>query len=338
MCKNETNHLYRKVAEKVDNLMERRKLPLVLDLDDTLVKYFPDPEIIEYEKKAPHRVKTLKDGRKIVLVEKVHEFLDWAQRFFEISICTIGDQNYMEMILQILDPNHTRILGQKYSARYEYENILRSANRQRPAKDLGSLFSFCLTRNENRNQPGTGNALPLILDDNITAWPIEQHDNIIVVRETRNSPLWNVSLFPVVQNTLQNVYNSFFKQLDNYSSGQTKVFPSCVRCYKEFLRWELSQKISEPYGLYPIKSNLPPSTSAPASAVQPPPSYFAPPGQPLITPTQPPNTIPPNQPPPAQSIFPQQLPKNIQGPINNKKAPFNQPIAQSTTQPISRIG
>jgi len=28
--------------------MERRKLPLVLDLDDTLVRYLPDPEIAEY--------------------------------------------------------------------------------------------------------------------------------------------------------------------------------------------------------------------------------------------------------------------------------------------------
>jgi len=29
--------------------MLERKLPLVLDLDDTLVKYLPDPEILEYE-------------------------------------------------------------------------------------------------------------------------------------------------------------------------------------------------------------------------------------------------------------------------------------------------
>jgi len=325
ICK--PDHLYRKVAEKVDFLMLERKLPLVLDLDDTLVKYLPDPEILEYEKKTPHRVETLKDGRKIVLVERVHEFLDWAQRFFEISICTIGDQNYLEMVLQILDPDRKRISGQKYSARYEYENILRSGNPQRPAKDLGSLFSFCVTRNENRNQPGTGNSLPLILDDNITAWPIEQHDNIIVVRETRNSPLWNVSLFPVVQNTLQNVYNSFFKQLDMYSIGQTKVFPSCVRCYKEFLRWELSQKISEPYGIYPMKGNVPPSTSAPNSAVQPSPTFYAPPGQPSVAPPQA-SKIPPNQAvPPSQPPYSQQ-PKNAQGPLNNKNSSYNPSTSQ----------
>ncbi|OUM60322.1 hypothetical protein PIROE2DRAFT_13939, partial [Piromyces sp. E2] len=243
-------------------------------------------------------------------------------------------------VLQILDPNRTRILGQTYSARYEYENILRSGNPQRPAKDLGSLFSYCVTRNENRNQPGTGNALPLILDDNITAWPIEQHDNIIVVKETRNSPLWNVSLFPVVQNTLQNVYNSFFKQLDMYSSGQTKVFPSCVRCYKEFLRWELSQKISEPYGVYPMKGNLPPSTSALTSAVQPSPTYYVPSGQTSTASSNIPTPNQPTQPPFTQQPYPQPPPsKNMPGSLYNKNLSYNNPpSSQSSSQQIPRVG
>jgi uncharacterized protein YlzI (FlbEa/FlbD family) len=316
ICK--PDHLYRKVAEKVDDLMERRKLPLVLDLDDTLVRYLPDPEIAEYIKKTPHRVKTLRDGRKIVLVEKVHEFLDWAQRYFEISICTIGDQNYLEMVLQILDPNRTRIKGTIYSARYEYESILRSVNPQRPAKDLGSLFSFCVTRKENCNQPGTGNSLPLILDDNITAWPIEQHDNIIVVRETRNSPLWNVSLYPVVQSTLQAVYTSFFKQLDMYSSKQTKVFPSCVRCYKEYLRWELSQKISDPYINYTVKNIPLPTQPYPVPSQQfqsqnklsqpiPPTSQQHPISQPPY----------PHQPPLSRGLPPKNMPPSYKNPNYN---------------------
>jgi len=305
--------------------MTRRKLPLVLDLDDTLVRYLPDPEMAEYIKKTPHRVKTLRDGRKIVLVEKVHEFLDWAQRYFEISICTIGDQNYLEMVLQILDPNRTRIKGTIYSARYEYESILRSSNPQRPAKDLGSLFSYCVTRNENRNQPGTGNSLPLILDDNITAWPIEQHDNIIVVRETRNSPLWNVSLYPVVQNTLQAVYTSFFKQLDMYSTGQTKVFPSCVRCYKEYLRWELSQRISEPFIAYPPK-NIPPPGYQPPPSSQPPTSQQQQQQTSQSTLSHPAQST--QQPPQSQSQPPSsQQPPNIQ--FQNQQ-PYHQPISSQT--------
>jgi len=112
-----------------------------------------------------------------------------------------------------------------------------------------------------------------------------------------------------------------------YSIGQTKVFPSCVRCYKEFLRWELSQKISEPYGIYPMKGNVPPSTSAPNSAVQPSPTFYAPPGQPSVAPPQA-SKIPPNQAvPPSQPPYSQQ-PKNAQGPLNNKNSSYNPSTSQ----------
>lgn len=36
------------------------------------------------------RVATLKDGRRVVLTERVHEFLDWAQNFYDISVCSLG--------------------------------------------------------------------------------------------------------------------------------------------------------------------------------------------------------------------------------------------------------
>jgi hypothetical protein len=45
-------------------------------------------------------------------------------------------------------------------------------------------------------------------------WPTEQQDKIIVVREMRGSPVWNVQLFPVVQNVLMGVHGEYFKQLD----------------------------------------------------------------------------------------------------------------------------
>lgn len=37
-----------------------------------------------------YRVKQLQDSRRVVLTERVHEFLDWAQNFFEISVCSLG--------------------------------------------------------------------------------------------------------------------------------------------------------------------------------------------------------------------------------------------------------
>jgi hypothetical protein len=68
---------------------------LVLDLDDTLVRVVGNqPGRYVPEKQAdsiPHRVKRLRDGRKVVLAARVEEFLDWAKKYFEISVCSLGD-------------------------------------------------------------------------------------------------------------------------------------------------------------------------------------------------------------------------------------------------------
>lgn len=82
------------VKESVTELMKYRKLPLVLDLDDTLVRLIgegSDRFVKEADiHKCRDRVAVLKDGRRVVLTEKVHEFLEWAHNFFEISVCSLG--------------------------------------------------------------------------------------------------------------------------------------------------------------------------------------------------------------------------------------------------------
>lgn len=82
------------VKESMTELLHCRKLPLVLDLDDTLVRivgegnerHVPEADI----PKCRDRVAVLKDGRRVVLTEGVHEFLEWAQQFFDISVCSLG--------------------------------------------------------------------------------------------------------------------------------------------------------------------------------------------------------------------------------------------------------
>lgn len=36
------------------------------------------------------RVRTLRDGRRVVLTDHVHEFLDWAKNYYDISVCSLG--------------------------------------------------------------------------------------------------------------------------------------------------------------------------------------------------------------------------------------------------------
>jgi hypothetical protein len=86
--------MIRIVKESMNEILFSRKLPLVLDLDDTLVRlvgegstrFVPEVDIPRCE----DRVAVLKDGRRVVLTDRVHEFLEWAQNFYEISICSLG--------------------------------------------------------------------------------------------------------------------------------------------------------------------------------------------------------------------------------------------------------
>ncbi|RUS18702.1 hypothetical protein BC938DRAFT_475916 [Jimgerdemannia flammicorona] len=273
ICKH--SDMQRIIREQQDGMLKLRRLPLVLDLDDTLVRlvgsepgrYVPESALLF----CRDRVRDLRDGRKVVLTERVHEFLDWAQKFFEISVCSLGDQNYVDMVVHVLDPTRTRIRGIYYSARQEYEYIRGSHDQRRPSKDLLALYAFCTL-----TEPGVGYgfSLPLIVDDLTHMWPSEQHDNIIVVKEKKGAQVWTVNLFPVVQHALQYVHSEFFRLYDIYcttevggpggggngngngngngtgngngggASAGRREMPSAVNIYKEYLRGALRDQIA----------------------------------------------------------------------------------------------
>ncbi|KAG2171693.1 hypothetical protein INT43_008073 [Umbelopsis isabellina] len=253
LCKH--SDMLRIIKEQQEGLLRQRRLPLVLDLDDTLVRlvgnetgrYVPDNQL----HLCQDRVRTLRDGRRVVLTDHVYEFLDWAKNYYDISVCSLGDQNYVDMVISVLDPTHTRIRGIYYSARSEYEYICKSTDSRRPSKDLLALYAFCAV---NDKAPGCGFSLPLIVDDLTHMWPAEQHDNIIVVKEKKNAPVWTVCLFPMVQTALGYVHTEFYRQLDSWYNKQqeaevkgvtfTKDPPTAVGIYKEFLRNGLRDQIA----------------------------------------------------------------------------------------------
>jgi NLI interacting factor-like phosphatase len=113
------------------------------------------------------------------LAEKVHEFLDWASKLFDISVCSLGDQQYVDMVCQILNSEAPIIRsGVAYSARGEYLFLSQNSQQtqiRKPPKDLNSLYAFYDIRDQN-----TPRIEPIILDDNATMWPSDQQDNIIV--------------------------------------------------------------------------------------------------------------------------------------------------------------
>jgi hypothetical protein len=110
------------------------------------------------------RIAYLKDGRRIVLAQNIFEFLDWAKTKFEISICSLGDKNYVDMVVDILDPDKTRIRGIVYSARGEYNYLLQQESTSQkeilrmPPKNYNMLFPFC---------NGSSLLEPIIVDDSV---------------------------------------------------------------------------------------------------------------------------------------------------------------------------
>ncbi|KAI9352194.1 hypothetical protein BDR26DRAFT_832677 [Obelidium mucronatum] len=248
------------IQQRMAMIVASRKLPLVLDLDDTLVRmigneegrYVPPQQALQ----VPERVRTLTDGRRVVLTERVEEFLQWAQRYFEISVCSVGDQPYVDMVIGVLDPQRSNIRGQGYSARAEFMHIQGTSMSKRPPKDLDSLFVF-----PQKSLDPTGLFCgpfvdPLVIDDNVGMWPVEQQDNIIVVREQKGAKVWNVQLFPHVQTVLQSVHTEFFKQLDNWdhkNAGPANLGPSSRQIYKEFLRNEYARRMAEPVATMTIQ-------------------------------------------------------------------------------------
>ncbi|KAI8596018.1 hypothetical protein EDD21DRAFT_328690, partial [Dissophora ornata] len=203
------------------NLLKARRLPLVLDLDDTLVRLVGNERsryVSEVDAaKVPARIRRLKDGRQVVLTEYVEEFLEWAAKFYEISVCSLGEQSYVDMVADVLDPLRTRIRGTRYSAPITAAIVSGTQQPPAPPKDLLSLYAYCVVSkpaNDGLPEVGNGFTLPLILDDLTQMWPPDQHDNVIVVKERKNSPVWTVNLFPMVQHVLGAVHQEFFRAYD----------------------------------------------------------------------------------------------------------------------------
>ncbi|KAF9343945.1 hypothetical protein BGX26_004993, partial [Mortierella sp. AD094] len=260
------------------NLLKARRLPLVLDLDDTLVRLVGSERtryVSETDAaKVPARVRKLRDGRQVVLTEYVEEFLEWASKLYEISVCSLGEQSYVDMVADVLDPMRTRIRGTRYSARQEYDYLNASPSTTAPApapgplnngtngtataaaatttitnnintntifnangtnqppappKDLLSLYAFCAMGKPSTDglpEIGNGFTLPLIVDDLTQMWPPEQHDNVIVVKERKNSPVWTVNLFPMVQHVLGAVHQEFFRAYDSWDRARAAALAS----------------------------------------------------------------------------------------------------------------
>ncbi|KAI9088842.1 hypothetical protein DFS34DRAFT_585718 [Phlyctochytrium arcticum] len=258
---------------QVDKLLEEKRLPLVLDIDDTLVRAVgAENKYVKAEHVAllpPSRLANLRDGRQIVLASSMLRFLDWAREKFEISICSIGDQDYVNQIAEFLNRGvlpgaPPRITGVTYSARPEYEHLKQVHGQDKelqdksgkgalpPPKDLRSLYGFWHVHDMEKGKPvapsdGFGFGLEaLIVDDNPLAWPKNQLPHLIEIRPKVNTEagIWDVSFGPV-QAALASIHARFFEDHAVWSENRTLPQASVLNFYNEYCRRLLTKAIAE---------------------------------------------------------------------------------------------
>ncbi|KAJ3082543.1 RNA polymerase II, partial [Rhizoclosmatium hyalinum] len=98
---------------EVDRLISIRKLPLVLDLDETLIYCLNDENgvlkchenvLIQVRRDKTRMIRTLPDGRLIIFARDLNNFLKDAARMFELACFTAGSPTYAAEVCNIIDP------------------------------------------------------------------------------------------------------------------------------------------------------------------------------------------------------------------------------------------
>ncbi|KAI8053225.1 hypothetical protein BDF22DRAFT_620013, partial [Syncephalis plumigaleata] len=166
------------------------------------------------------RIRTLRDGRRVLITPGVEAFLEWASTLYEISVCSLGEQSYVSDVADVLDPNKTRIQGLRHSARPELDFALHRGARDTPPKNLDALYNFCYlpVATPHPSEHGINHLMSILwyathCDDTTRSWPASQQDNIVVVRE-RCPQIWSVDLLTWVKEVLGWVHAEFFRRYD----------------------------------------------------------------------------------------------------------------------------
>jgi hypothetical protein len=174
------------------------------------------------------RLRVLNDGRMVLLAGDAIEFLTWAKDYYEVSICSLGEKSYVDQVVKLLDPDHTLIVGEVYSSRDEYTYLQQHPNdKHRPPKDVASIFPFGLgeagaVEGEAEAAAMVPDIRPLIVDDSWKVWPVEQQDQIIIIKRVQAGTSWDVSFLPVIRTTLHHVHDVFFKKLRTWNARMTE--------------------------------------------------------------------------------------------------------------------
>lgn len=162
------------------NLLERRKLALVLDLDHTLLnscmstEMADEPEAGLLKFRLDHERGLGPEGKTLHFVERlqiwtklrpgVKKFLRQAAAMFEVHVITMGSQSYADEMRQLIDPGRQHIKGSVIGlGQMDEFGELRPADKKRLDGELSGLDSIAV-----------------VLDDHVGVWP-DHEENLIEI-------------------------------------------------------------------------------------------------------------------------------------------------------------
>ena len=169
-----------RASASVLNLLERRKLALVLDLDHTLLnscmstEMADEPEAGLLKFRLDHERGLGPEGKTLHFVERlqiwtklrpgVKKFLRQAAAMFEVHVITMGSQSYADEMRQLIDPGRQHIKGSVIGlGQMDEFGELRPADKKRLDGELSGLDSIAV-----------------VLDDHVGVWP-DHEENLIEI-------------------------------------------------------------------------------------------------------------------------------------------------------------
>mmetsp|Transcript_18818 Transcript_18818/g.30909 ORF Transcript_18818/g.30909 Transcript_18818/m.30909 type:complete len:480 (+) Transcript_18818:263-1702(+) len=210
--RNELVNFARTVSrDYLQSLFSVRKLPLVLDLDQTLIDAVPE---LDARGRTAHFFVL---NRNVRVRPFVPQFLIAAHRRYSIVVCTAGSFGYARPAIAALqtylserwpDIDWASILP--LDTIVSVTSIYDSGIVQ--AKDLRLVYPFCY-------EP-SGFKFPLVVDDVATWWPSSQQDNVIAI-----PPFTGVSqgsTLPEVGLLLEDVWEGFFSAYADFQNERSK--------------------------------------------------------------------------------------------------------------------
>ncbi len=194
---------------KCHHLETLNKLPLVLDLDDTIVRAVSlRPEDAQLRVITANQMPYVQDRlhflndtgfgiKQLVLASNAQVFLSQIARICKITVCSAGDPNYVKAVCKVLDPESIYFSSIESTRHMHDYNLLKYNSQNLPTKDLCRLYPFCIPYEHHLLSQTFPPILqmtkqPIIIDDIDQAWLSNQRQQIYLMLPIHK--IWDVNL------------------------------------------------------------------------------------------------------------------------------------------------